>query len=194
MNSTLVIFDMDGTLTRDQLDFDAIRLEIGLEREPILEALERMSPADRARAEAILHRHEAAAADTSELQPGAAGVLADLRRRGIAVALMTRNSRRSAETFLARHGLAFDRVRTREDGAIKPSPAPVVELCAALRRSPGDAWVVGDFHYDLICGRQAGARTILLWDRPVPLPDWAAQADHVIRQLSELLACMELKD
>ena len=67
----VAIFDMDGTLTKPQLDFDRIRQEIGLDGVPILEAMEAMSPEERARTEAILHRHEAEAAATSELQLGA---------------------------------------------------------------------------------------------------------------------------
>ena len=44
-----VIFDMDGTLTKPCLDFDAIRAEMGLSGEPILEAMARMTPDERAR-------------------------------------------------------------------------------------------------------------------------------------------------
>lgn len=198
---TAVIFDMDGTLTHDQFDFDAIRREIGLPdgpaRRPILESLEQMTDAQRARAEAILHRHETHNARTSELQPGAREIVDGLRRRGYKVALMTRNSRDSARTFLDRHALAFDHVRTREDGLIKPDPTPVREVCTALDRSPKDAWVVGDYHFDILCGRGAGATTVLLWagDRavpPVPRPDWACEADHVISRLVDLLTCMGL--
>ncbi len=200
-SKTAVIFDMDGTLTHDQFDFDAIRREIGLPdgpaRRPILESLEHMTDADRARAEAILHRHETRNARTSALQPGARETVNELRQRGYKVALMTRNSRDSVETFLSRHAMAFDHVRTREDGVIKPDPTPVREVCATLGRSPIDAWVIGDYHFDLLCGRDAGATTVLLWvgDRtepPVPRPAWAAEADYVISRLPDLLTCMGL--
>ena len=42
-----VVFDLDGTITEPYFDFDAIREEIGLEKngEPILEAMEKMTPA-----------------------------------------------------------------------------------------------------------------------------------------------------
>ena len=55
-----VVFDLDGTITEPYFDFDAIREEIGLEKngEPILEAMEKMTPAQRDRAEHILHDHE----------------------------------------------------------------------------------------------------------------------------------------
>jgi HAD superfamily hydrolase (TIGR01509 family) len=131
-----VIFDMDGTLTRPILDFDRIREEIGLPNEPILEAVRQLPPEDRARAEAILLRHEAVAAAESELQAGAAEVVAVIRAAGISVALMTRNSRESTRAFQDRHGFSFDMVRTREDGPMKPSPEPVLTICRALGVEP----------------------------------------------------------
>lgn len=182
----LVIFDLDGTLTRPALDFDAIRAEIGIASGSILEAVAAMPPADRSRAEAILARHEAEAAANSELQPGASEIVAAIRAAGFAVALMTRNSRPSVRTFLSRHGLAFDLIRTREDGVFKPSPQPVLDICRTLDAAVRDTWVVGDFHYDIVCGRAAGARTALLWDDHRPCPEWAAEADVVITRLMQL--------
>ncbi|MFQ5411472.1 MAG: HAD family hydrolase, partial [Phycisphaerae bacterium] len=74
---------MDGTLTQSNLDFDLIRREIGLAEGPILESMYEMTPGDRARTEAILARHEAEGAAASELQPGAAEVVAAVRAAGI---------------------------------------------------------------------------------------------------------------
>ena len=182
-NKTVVIFDMDGTLTRPVLDVDAIREEIGVEREPVLEAIQRMAPVQRARAQAILHRHEEAAARDSSLQPGAAAV----RSAGMAAALMTRNSDRSVETLQNRHGIEFDLTWTRNSGPMKPSPEPVLEICRRLGTRAAQAWVVGDFRFDIACGRAAGATTVLLWDADRARPDWSDGADHVIAALPELL-------
>src|SRR5437016_3463277 len=96
---------MDGTLTQELLDFDAIRAEIGLGAGGILEQIAHMNTVDRARAEEILHRHEMTAADACELQPRAMETLAELKRRGITTALLTRNSGACAERILGRHGL-----------------------------------------------------------------------------------------
>lgn len=181
-----VIFDMDGTLLRPMLDFDAIKREIGIDG-LILETIQAMPAAERARAEAILHRHEAEAAARSELQPGAAEVVTTLRQRGLPVALMTRNSRRSVEVFHQRHGLSFDLVWTRESGAMKPSPEPVRAICRALCVQTSATWTVGDFHFDILCGAAAGAVTVLLLDPDAERPAWADEADHVIHQLGELL-------
>ncbi len=191
--ASIVIFDMDGTLTRANLDFDLIRREMGLGPHPtILEALAEMSPEDRARAEAILDRHEAQAAATCELQTGAAETVRDIRTRGIPVVLMTRNSRKSVEVFQQRHGLAFDLIWTREDGPMKPSPEPVRLICRQFGIDAAGAWVVGDYHYDVICGAGAGATTVLLIEDGRSRPDWADEADFVIDDLHELPGLMGL--
>ena len=189
----LVIFDMDGTLTRPMLDFDGIRAEIGLPKEPLLEAVMALPPEDRARAESILLRHEARAAAESELQPGAKETIDAIRRARIPVALMTRNSRSSTKFFDDRHGLVFDHVRTREDGELKPSPVPVLDICRRFEVAPADTWVIGDFHFDLICANAAGATSVLFWGEGAPLPEWAKEARHVITALPELLELMGLK-
>jgi len=186
----LVIFDLDGTLTEPYLDFDRIRAEIGLGPGPILEAMAHMSSEMRARAEAVLRRHEAEAAANSRLQEGAARVLGELKRRGICTAVLTRNSRISVEQVARKHGLVFDCVRTREDGPIKPSPEPVRAACRAMGVRPEETWTVGDHLFDIQAGRAAGATTVLmLGDRAVP--DYADQADHVIRRLDELLGLID---
>lgn len=183
----VVIFDMDGTLTRPNLDFDRMREEIGLEPGPVLEAVRAMLPEDRVVAEAILQRHEDEAAAVSELQPGAAEVVAAVRAAGLSPVLMTRNSRRSVDVVLRRHGLSFDMIRTREDGAIKPSPEPIFDICRRLDADARQSWSVGDFHYDILCGAAAGCTTVLLLTDEGARPDWAGQADHVIHDLRELL-------
>ena len=108
-----LLFDMDGTLTEPLLDFPAIRAEIGVGDRPLLEAIALMSPDQRATAEAILHRHEEHAATQSTLNPGCDELIAWVRQRNLATALITRNSRASAASVLQRHGLAFDVLITR---------------------------------------------------------------------------------
>lgn len=193
MVTRAVIFDMDGTITEPYLDFGWIREQIGMPRDagPILEAMERMTDDERRRAEAVLHRCEAEAAEASLLNDGVHEVVSGLKGRGILTAVLTRNSRVSAETVLNKHGLRFDLVRTREDGAIKPSPEPVLAICRTLGVSPAEAWVVGDYLFDVQSGRAAGARTVLFWPGP-ELPEWHDQADHVIAGLTELIPLIEV--
>src|SRR5437588_7685816 len=100
-----ILFDMDGTLTEPMLDFPRIKAEMGIGQRPILEALAEMDPSARARAEAVLLRHEEDAAAASSLNEGCRDVLAWLARRDVPTALITRNSRTSVLAFLERHGI-----------------------------------------------------------------------------------------
>ena len=78
-----VIFDLDGTLADSLLDFDAIRAEIGLAPGlPILEQLADATPAERARAEEIMRRHERTAIAGATLTDGCANLLGHLTTRG----------------------------------------------------------------------------------------------------------------
>ena len=193
-NVEALIFDLDGTLTRPVLDFDAIRTELGLPAGPLLERMEAMSAEQRRRAEQVLHRHEADAARDSELHDGASRALRALHDRGLRLAILTRNSRRSVQTVLERHGLTglFEVAYTREDGPAKPSPQPVLEICRRLGVAAGRTWVVGDYLFDIQAGRAAGAGTTVLMVGDKEPPEYADQADHVIRRLDQLLELLDV--
>ncbi|UCE61120.1 MAG: HAD family hydrolase [Phycisphaerales bacterium] len=184
-----VILDFDGTITKPYLDFDAIRSQIGVEG-TILEAMARMDEKGRRRADVILLEHERDAAENATLQDGAAEVLAELRRRGHPVAILTRNSRMTLGIVLPKFGIIVDAIRTREDGAIKPSPEPVLSICREVGADPCRSWMVGDYLFDVISGTQAGTRTALMVG-DAPVPEYADQADHVIRRLGELLSLVD---
>ena len=72
MSIKAIIFDLDGTITQPYFDFDAIREEIGLDRNsgPVLEQMLKMNPDQRKHAEQILHIHEQKAVTESSLNPG----------------------------------------------------------------------------------------------------------------------------
>lgn len=183
---SLVIFDMDGTITRPYLRFDQIRAEIGVSQAgTLLETMATMSPEEFQRANEILIRHEREAAECSELNEHAATVLHTLRQRGKKLALLTRNSRVSLETVVAKHSLEFDMRISRDDAAPKPSPEPVRMICRQFDVPPTEAVVVGDYLHDITCGRDAGTHTILLYhgDRP----DYADLADVAISRLDAVL-------
>jgi len=190
MLRSAVIFDLDGTLTKPYLDFDAIRAEIGIAAGPILEAMSRMTPGERESAEAVLIRHEWDAARNGTLYDGAVEVVAACRRCGYPVAVLTRNTRATVDHIIDKHGFVFDAIRTREDGAIKPSAEPVLSLCDELAADPRRSWMVGDYLFDIMSGEAAGAGTVLMIG-DAPAPEFASRADHVIRELRELLTIVD---
>ncbi|MFA5189078.1 MAG: HAD family hydrolase [Verrucomicrobiia bacterium] len=184
-----IIFDMDGTLTEPHIDFQSLRRELGVMVGDIVDHLKSVDEAERRRLESILHRIEDEAAVNSTLQPGAAELLDTLRARGVKLGLLTRNSRRSVKTVLAKFNLRFDATLTREDGPHKPSPEPVLTLARRWGFKPTEVLVVGDYVYDLRCAHNAGARGVLLINNK--LPEWAHEADFIIHNLSELSAVVE---
>lgn len=185
-----VIFDLDGTLTEPVLDFDAIRAEIGLpEGVPILEHLEGLTTAARARAEAVMVRHERAAIAQATLSDGCADLLGHLRAQEIPISILTRNVREVVETFARMFTFEFQAIYTREDGPPKPSPEGALALCRAMGVEPAHVLAVGDYKYDVMAGRDAGCRTVLLDREGIEehqLVEWGSP-DLVVKSLRELL-------
>jgi HAD superfamily hydrolase (TIGR01509 family) len=155
-----ILFDMDGTITEPMLDFPAIKAQMGIGTQPILEALATMGAESRAAAEAILLRHEQEAAENSALNQGCRELLEWLHHHDIRTALVTRNSRSSVQTVIRRHGLEFDVLVTREDPPFKPDPGPLRLACKRLAVAEKRAWMVGDGQYDVQAGCAAGIRTV----------------------------------
>jgi HAD superfamily hydrolase (TIGR01509 family) len=185
MKINAVIFDLDGTITRPYLDFNQIRAEIGSAKGPLLEEIQKMTPPDRNRAEKILHRHEFEAAEKSELNPGVIDVLNILQLQQRRLGIVTRNRRESVERVCRIHGLRFEEVATREDGPVKPDPYPVLLVCGRLGVEPHEALVVGDYVFDVVSARRAGAVSVLFRSQD---HSWGHEneADYVIDALAEL--------
>lgn len=184
-----VLFDMDGVVVRQRLDFPAIKREIfGDTAGFILERMAELPEAERQRAEAILERHETEAALTAEPMDGIVPFLAWLEAKGFRRGLVTRNSRKSVELVLNRFGFRFDAVVTREDAPPKPAPDPVWHACRGMQVEPSDALFVGDYEFDMISGRRAGTRTVLLRSGTM---DASAHADLAVNSLGDLQAWME---
>lgn len=180
-----IIFDMDGTLTRPQLDFDWIRAQLGIAPgEAVLEVLAGWAEDDREAAHAKLLAWELEAAAEAEPIDGAVEVVQRIRRAKIPCALLTRNCREAMRIVLDRLGLSFDLAWAREDAPPKPDPQSVLSICRAFAARPGHTVSVGDFVFDVQAANAAGAVSVLL-ARGRTL-DFAAQADIVIETLYEL--------
>jgi HAD superfamily hydrolase (TIGR01509 family) len=180
MAPSALLFDMDGTLTRPMLDFPRIKQEMGIGDRPILEALAELDASRRLHAQSVLHRHEEIAAAESTLNPGCSELLDWISARAVPHALITRNSRRSVDVVLARHGLKIDVLITRDDGVFKPDPAPLLLACGKLRVDPQGAWMIGDGRYDVEAGLAAGMKTVWLSHgkkRDFPTEPWRVVSD-----------------
>jgi HAD superfamily hydrolase (TIGR01549 family) len=182
-----LIFDLDNTLVDSRLDFDAMRREMGIPAEtPILESLQRLAPDDAARCREILHRHELAGATRANLLPGVIDLWSEVARRGLRSAIVTRNSLPVARATLAKVDLWVELLLTRDCGPTKPDPWPVRTACEQWSLEPAEVVVIGDYRFDIECGRAAGARTVLLTHCNTPhLYPNDEEADLVLSSLAE---------
>lgn len=163
-----VVFDFDGTLTRPgTLDFPAIKQELGCPREePILEFIQRHPEEARAALLSMLDEHEMRAAALARPNRGAEKCLRTLKRHGVRFGILTRNSLQSVSTslrvFRRINAEDFAAIVTREDSLPKPHPDGVWTAARAMGTPPEWLLVVGDYRFDIIAGKKAGAKTALL--------------------------------
>lgn len=185
------VFDMDGTLTVAVHDFAAIReaLEIPPE-DDILTHLAALPHEEATAKHAWLLEHERDLAIASKAATGAVELVRELSARGCRLAILTRNARELAHVTLEAIGLAdcfpVEHILGRDEAAPKPDPDGLFQIARAWGVAPSELVMVGDYRFDLDCGRAAGARTVLvnLPDNPWPeLADWHAADCRALRAM-----------
>ena len=194
MQIKAVIFDLDGTITQPFFNFDDIREEIGLARNsgPVLESMEKMTAQKRQEAEKILHYHEQKAVTESKLNPNAKKTFSALREAGIRIGVLTRNKRDNALAIAQKHGLKFDTVIGREDGPVKPDAFGVLQICEQFGVKPRETMLVGDYLFDLLCAKAAGAVAVLLANHD-QADEFVEHADFCIEDISRILDIIDHK-
>ncbi len=73
---------------------------------------------------------------------------------------------------------------------MKPHAFGVLHLCGRFAVQPAEAMVVGDYLFDLLCARAAGAIAVLIanHDRAA---EFAPHADFTVQTLHELLPIVD---
>jgi len=155
-----VVFDMDGTLVDSSYDWPAIRRLLGITGASIIDDLNGLEEPERSRRWAVLEEIETAATESAKLHEGAHEVLEIFSARGLPTALVTNNSSANTRRLLARFGLRFDVVLTRDSGLWKPSGAPIKEAVTQLGVTPAECIGVGDSRYDVLAAREAGLAAV----------------------------------
>jgi HAD superfamily hydrolase (TIGR01509 family) len=192
-----VLFDLDGTLTMPgALDFPAIKKALGCPLDQlILEFVEAQPPDQQLKLMEILGEKEAEAARASRPNRGAEKCVCALRKKQIPVGVLTRNSlesvRKSLEQFNEVTIDDFDAIITREMSLPKPHPDGVIKAAAKMGVSPEEVLVVGDFSFDIIAAKRAGAMAVFLTNggESVMAPE-DPQPDYTIRRLEDLPALL----
>ncbi len=192
-----VLFDFDGTLTLPgAIDFPRIKRMLGCPPDhPILEFIALQPPERRSDLLRILEEQEDLAAMSSLPNRGAERCIELIKARQMPMGILTRNSLRSVQRALEQFESVrihdFAAVVTREISLPKPHPHGVLEGARQMGLAPAEVAVVGDFRFDVISGKRAGAVAILLTNggASVMAPDDPAP-DYIIGHLDELPALL----
>ncbi len=183
MDIRLVVFDLDGTLIGAEQSFTELKeslkselLSLGIPEDvvgdltPMYESIRRIATETGRNFEELYELMvdlETRRIENSFLFEGAREVLDMLKRRGIALALMTRSSRRAALRALELHDLVryFPVVSTRDDVSpeeLKPNSGQLERILDHFGVDPAKVLVVGDHGYDVLPAAQIGALTVLV--------------------------------
>ena len=188
------IFDMDGTLTLAKHDFEQMRRELGLPSGgPILETLAELPEQVASEKLHRLDEIERDIASIAEPQEGAAALLQRLAQLGVRMGILTRNTLDNALHTLEVCGLSHffdsDDIVSRGCAAPKPSPEGIHKLLERWSGSSSEGVMIGDYLFDLQCGRSAGTATVYFDPRGEKL--WTGHADLVVGSLGELSDLLE---
>lgn len=183
-----VLFDLDGTLIdtnnliiqsfkhtyKKHLNEDVPESEILMYfGEPLLDTLARY---DKDNAHILIQTYRAYnEAIHDELTKEIAGVketLRELKALGIKLGVVTSKRGELAERGLKLFNLQdfMEVIVTPEHTAKhKPDAEPVLKACELLKIQPEEALMVGDSHFDILCGNNAGAKTCLVKYTALPV-------------------------
>ena len=190
------IFDLDGTLTRPNHDFMAIRRSLGVPlNQGILEYIAGQPESLGALLSERLEVIEQQVAEEAELTPGAGALLTLLSDRGYRLGILTRNSRECVDITLERTGMnryfeAGD-IITRDDARPKPDPDGIEKLLSRWEASKALSAIVGDYLFDLLAGRNAGITTVHYNGKQGDR--WPEHSDLVVNDFSELISLTGLE-
>ena len=166
------IFDMDGTLTIPQHDFDEVcnRLQIP-PNSPILDYIDSLSEHEKQEALQILTNWEREVAEATIVADDAVTFLQFLDERDSKFAILTRNVEEITYLTLQKAGISRyfhpPYIIARDTCVPKPSPIGIYKICSLWNVDPQDTVMVGDYIYDIQAGFEAGTKTILI-DRGKP--------------------------
>jgi HAD superfamily hydrolase (TIGR01549 family) len=161
-----IVFDLDGTLIDSSLDYAHIRRELEIPNESfILEYLSELPNEIRQDQLLKLERIEVEAAQGARIIDGVRDVVTELRTRALKLGVLTRNCRIATRIALELAELEFDMVITREDAPAKPDPEGLYRILDEWRLKPSELLYVGDFRFDIECGKAAGVQTALFTNR-----------------------------
>ena len=189
LNRKYWIFDLDGTITVANHDFNAIRIELGIpEGMPIVKTIKSLPENEFIVKKKKLNDIEKEIAKDAIPAPGVNLLLEKLYRLGYRMGVLTLNSRENAFFTLESLGLTKyfkkESIIGRWCAAPKPSPDGVFRMLKNWNVKSCDSLMVGDYLYDLQVGRAANVATIHV--DPSGKFLWPELSDIKVQSLDEL--------
>lgn len=192
----------DGTLTVPCIDFAEMRRRVGVPEGDILDVINSWTSEQRAAAFAKIAEIEEQALQEMRVMPGAQELCSLLDDAGVPRALVTRNVSSSVDFF---HRTAFNLppffpALSREWTPYKPDPSALHHIADHWGVSSHELVMIGDSAKDdVVCGRRAGAVTILLDSEGRFTPGGMDQLideqkpDFLVRSLHEAAEILQTK-
>lgn len=214
-----IVMDMDGTITRFNLDFMGARRKalkeldrMGLRTPDMTEELslylifkkikDKLGPNNfssiRGTFYTLLEEMEVKAAGEVTLQPGAIETIRKLCGLGLKIGVVTNNGRIGTEMTLRRCGLTglFDALVTRDDcEEMKPDGAPVRKVLTEMGVAPEEAILIGDGIIDIMAAREVGLPSVAVATGPVTSNRLLqAEPDYLLGSINDLPLLVEKLD
>lgn len=158
-----IIFDLDDTLVRTQLDFAYIKEKIGCpHNDDVLTFIEQI-PCQQAqqRAHDIVLEHELLDAQCSAWLPGAKAFVDMAAHHLLPLAIVTRNCKQATALKLANNNIPIKLVLTREDAPAKPDPTALLQIAEQWQIEPAEIAYIGDYKYDIEAAHNASMQAWL---------------------------------
>ena len=181
------IFDLDGTLTQNNLDFNKIRNELKIpENVLILEYMQKLPSKEACELQKKLTILEHQMIAGTKVAPGANNLLTILASKNFPMAILTRNTKENAIQTLKQTKLSsyfkIETVIGRTEANPKPSPDGINLILERWQKNNENCVIVGDYILDIECGRNAGVGTIYVNNL-----DNCDLADFSVKSLSDIV-------
>lgn len=206
-----VLFDLDGTLVNtNQLIIESFRYVFKTELniypseeeivqyfgEPLLQTLARYDEKNPQKLyNAYVQYNEKAHDDVVFAMEGAKEAILGLKERGIKVGVVSSKRRSMVDRGLKVCFLSglMDVIITPEDTEKhKPDGEPLIKACSMLNINPNDALMVGDSHFDILCGKNAKSKTCLVKYTAIPIKNILKyEPDFLIEKLTDILSMID---
>ncbi len=189
MDVKAVAFDLDGTITKTNVSFTPFRERIGCGEGNVLDYIDKADGEERERYYRVLDEYEKKMQEDCELNPGFTETMHFLDSNGIKTGIVTRSSRNHAEVVVRKLGIPIKYIMAREDAEPKPSGMPLIMLSKMLDVPTEKMLFIGDFLWDMLAGKNAGVKTVLLLNEKSK--KFAHLADYTVERLDEIIGIIK---